>query len=122
MVTTVDVRWPAGTGAPGQGADTPLRLIAVSPLGENVCEELWLTTLTTMPAATLLKLARLVRRVDRDLDAVSQHVGIWDFSGRSFPGWHRHVTLASAAHLVRLLARTDYRADRLWHCDTGNSH
>ncbi|MFF9558550.1 transposase [Streptomyces albus] len=122
MVTTVDVRWPAGTGAPGRGSDTPLRLIAVSPLGENVCEELWLTTLTTMPAATLLKLARLVRRVDRDLDAVSQHVGIWDFSGRSFPGWHRHVTLASAAHLVRLLARTDYRADRLWHCDTGNSH
>lgn len=111
LITTVGVQWPAGSQHLHPGAEAPLRLIAVSPVGENVCEELWLTTLTTVPAATVLKLSRLVRRVDRDLDSVSQHVGIWDFSGRSFPGWHRHVTLASIANLVRLLARIDYRAD-----------
>ncbi|WP_261801589.1 transposase [Streptomyces sp. ISID311] len=111
LITTVDVQWPAGAEHRHPGAESPLRLIAVSPVGENVCEELWLTTLTTVSAATVLKLARLVRRVDRDLESVSQHVGIWDFSGRSFPGWHRHVTLASVAHLVRLLARTDYQVD-----------
>ncbi|MFI8993283.1 transposase [Streptomyces sp. NPDC053542] len=109
LLTTVDVQWPAGAEQPHPERAAPLRLIAVSPVGESVCEELWLTTLTTVPAATVLKLARLVRRVDRDLESVSQHVGIWDFSGRSFPGWHRHVTLASIAHLVRLLSRTDYR-------------
>ncbi|MEU9046831.1 MULTISPECIES: transposase [unclassified Kitasatospora] len=111
LITTVDVRWPADVERPHPGAEAPLRLIAVSPVGENVCEELWLTTLTTVSAATVLKLARLVRRVDRDLESVSRNAGIWDFSGRSFPGWHRHVTLASVAHLVRLLARTDYRTD-----------
>ncbi|MEU3573738.1 transposase, partial [Kitasatospora sp. NPDC036755] len=111
LITTVDVRWPADAGHPHPGAEAPMRLIAVSPVGENVCEELWLTTLTTVSAATALKLARLVRRVDRDLESVSRNVGIWDFSGRSFPGWHRHVTLASIAHLVRLLARTDYRSE-----------
>lgn len=122
VVTTVDVQWPTRSGSPHPGVAEPLQLIAVSPLGDNVCEELWLTTLTEVPAPTILKLARLVRRVDRDLELVSQHVGIWDFSGRSFPGWHRHVTLASVAHLVRLLARTDYRDDVLCHCETGNSH
>ncbi|MEU7041442.1 transposase [Streptomyces varsoviensis] len=110
LITTVDVQWPAGADQRHPGAAAPLRLIAVSPAGENVCEELWLTTLTTVSAATVLKLATLVRRVDRDLESVSRNVGIWDFSGRSFPGWHRHVTLASIAHLVRLLARTDYRS------------
>ncbi|MEV7770870.1 transposase [Kitasatospora sp. NPDC086791] len=111
LITAVDVRWPADAEHPHPAAEAPLRLIAVSPVGENVCEELWLTTLTTVSAATVLKLARLVRRVDRDLESVSHNAGIWDFSGRSFPGWHRHVTLASIAHLVRLLARTDYQSD-----------
>ncbi|MEO6082284.1 MAG: transposase [Umezawaea sp.] len=120
LLTTVDVRWPCGGESPA--ADLPMQLIAVSPLGENVCEELWLTTMTTVPTTTILRLSKLVRRVDRDLDAVSRHAGIWDFSGRSFPGWHRHVTLASAAHLVRLLARTDYRADLLSPGETGTSH
>ncbi|NLU73968.1 ParB N-terminal domain-containing protein [Streptomyces sp. HNM0575] len=122
MVTSVDVRLPESDGNPHPAMDAPLQLTGVSPIGENVCEELWLTTLRTLPAATVSRLARLVRRVDRDLESVSENVGIWDFSGRSFPGWHRHVTLASVAHLVRLLARTDYRDDLLYHCDSGNSH
>jgi SRSO17 transposase len=115
LLTTVDVRWPAENA----NADLPMQLIAVSPIGENVCEELWLTTLTTVPATTVLRLSKLVRRVDRDLETVSRHAGVWDFSGRSFPGWHRHVTLASVAHLVRLLARTDYPAELL---DPGTPH
>lgn len=30
--------------------------------------------------------------------------GIYDFEGRSFPGWHRHMTLVSAAGAHRVLA------------------
>jgi hypothetical protein len=38
--------------------------------------------------------------VDHDLTEIAERVGIRDFSGRSFVGWHRHVTLASAAPAV----------------------
>jgi syndecan 1 len=42
--------------------------------------------------------------VDHDFEAIAKDVGIQDFEGRSFQGWHRHATLASIAHAVRALA------------------
>ncbi|MFB7595872.1 IS701 family transposase [Streptomyces sp. NPDC056160] len=64
---------------------------------------LWLTDLTKAPPAALLRLGSLLRRVDRDFAAISDQVGLRDYAGRSFSGWHRHVTLASAAHAVAAL-------------------
>ena len=64
---------------------------------------LWLTNLTD-PASSLVRLSKLIRRVDKDFAEVSAKVGIQDFEGRSFPGWHRHATLASAAHAVLMTA------------------
>jgi hypothetical protein len=113
IVTTIDVQWTAGVERPHSAAAVPLQLLAIRPLGENANEELWLTTLRTMPTASVLRLTKLVRRVDRDIDQISEQVGIWDFSGRSFPGWHRHVTLASVAYVVRVLVHTGYRPDVL---------
>ncbi|MFD0431908.1 hypothetical protein ACFQ60_46150 [Streptomyces zhihengii] len=34
---------------------------------------------------------------------VQNELGLLDFEGRSFPGWHHHMTLASAAYLYRRL-------------------
>jgi SRSO17 transposase len=59
---------------------------------------LWLTDLTTTSPATLVRLSGHVEQVDEDFDRITDQVGIRDYSGRSFDGWHRHVTLASAAH------------------------
>ncbi|MBU7597819.1 transposase [Streptomyces sp. P38-E01] len=65
----------------------------------------WLTDLTDAPVDTLLRLTKLVRRVDRDLVDISYPVGLRDFEGRTYAGWHRHTTLASVAHgLVALSA------------------
>ncbi|MFE4830175.1 IS701 family transposase [Streptomyces sp. NPDC056672] len=66
--------------------------------------ELWLTNLTSMSPASLLRLSKLTGKVDRDFAEIADRVGIRDFTGRSFSGWHRHVTLASAAHAVVALA------------------
>lgn len=77
-------------------------LFGVSPIGAEWPEELWLTNLTA-PPIVLLQLTRLPSRVDRDFAAIADRVGLRDFSGRSFVGWHRHVTLASAAHVVAAL-------------------
>ncbi|MGK5640953.1 IS701 family transposase, partial [Streptomyces sp. URMC 126] len=67
--------------------------------------ELWLTDLLNVPPAALVRLARLQDRVDRDFHEISDRVGVRDFAGRSFGGWHRHTTLASAAHAVVALTR-----------------
>ncbi|WP_309051032.1 transposase [Streptomyces sp.] len=64
----------------------------------------WLSDLTSSPVGSLVRLTKLARRVERDFAAVGEGAGLRDFVGRSFRGWHRHITLASAAHAAKLLA------------------
>ncbi|MER5639917.1 transposase [Kitasatospora sp. NPDC002227] len=64
--------------------------------------DFWLTDLTA-PPGKLLRLAKLARRVEQDAAVVGEEVGLRGFVGRSFEGWHRHTTLASVAHAVRVL-------------------
>ncbi|MEV6412429.1 transposase [Kribbella sp. NPDC051718] len=67
-------------------------------------DRFWLTDVVGRSTAELLRLSKLVLRVDHDFEAIAKDVGIQDFEGRSFQGWHRHATLASIAHTVRALA------------------
>ncbi|MFD9594599.1 transposase [Kitasatospora sp. NPDC059973] len=99
---TVRVGLPAPSipGAPGG----ELLLLGIGEEGGHWPAELWLTNLTAVPPATLVRLSRLTGKVDRDFTEIADRVGIRDFTGRSFSGWHRHVTLASAAHAVVALA------------------
>ncbi|MEV5509927.1 IS701 family transposase [Streptomyces orinoci] len=82
-------------------------LLAVGEHGGRWPAELWLTDLLNVPPAALVRLSRLVATVDRDFAELSDRVGMRDFTGRSFGGWHRHVTLASAAHAVLALGRQE---------------
>ncbi len=66
-------------------------------------QQCWLTDLTGVPWGPLLRLAKLTQRVATDFSEISTDVGMVDFEGRSFGGWHRHTTLASAAHAVHAL-------------------
>ncbi|CAM5262207.1 putative ISXo8 transposase [Streptomyces xanthochromogenes] len=70
-------------------------------------ERLWLTPVGTSSLASVLALTRLPDIVARDFAAVSERVGMRDFAGRSYPGWHRHITLACIAHLVAVLGPGD---------------
>ncbi|MER7830296.1 transposase [Streptomyces sp. NPDC095602] len=63
----------------------------------------WLTGVPGRPWGELLRLALLLGRVAADFAATSVDVGLVDFEGRSYAGWHRHTTLASAAQAVRTL-------------------
>lgn len=68
-------------------------------------DDLWLTTLARDQAVAAAAGARKqVSRVERSLSDVSDRVGIRDYAGRSYNGWHRHITLASAAHAVSALS------------------
>ncbi len=100
--------WPAGNGA---GRVRPLRLLGEWEDPRRWPTSFWLTDLAE-PPGSLLRLARLTRRVDRDFAEVSAQVGMRDFEGRSFQGWHRHATLASAAHAAAILATAGAPAAR----------
>lgn len=64
----------------------------------------WLTTLAHTPAAELHRLTGLAEQVARDTARTGARVGLRDFEGRSYDGWHRHMTLASAAYAALLPA------------------
>ncbi|MBF9070781.1 IS701 family transposase [Streptacidiphilus fuscans] len=65
--------------------------------------EFWLSNLPRLPLGTLYRTAMLSRRVERDLAEVSDPLGVRDFEGRSYPGWHHHMTMVSLAHAITVL-------------------
>ncbi|MEU7532403.1 transposase [Saccharothrix sp. NPDC042600] len=106
-------RWPllAATvrvGVPG-GRAGDLVLLGVGPAGKSWPAELWLSNQPDADAASLLRTSRFLDRVDHDFGRFADRVGMRDFTGRSFAGWHRHTTLASAAHAVLALVELDAR-------------
>ncbi|MEU2393601.1 transposase [Streptomyces sp. NPDC007369] len=65
--------------------------------------QLWVTDMVRTDPAVLVRLTKTALRVSAASAASGQEIGLRDFSGRSLPGWHRHVTLASVAHAARCL-------------------
>ncbi|PZG17134.1 hypothetical protein C1J01_19020 [Nonomuraea aridisoli] len=59
--------------------------------------------LSTPPAGIqlrdLVRLAKIRWRIEHDYRELKTGLGLTYCEGRSFTGWHRHVTLSSAAHL-----------------------
>ena len=103
LAASVRVQLPGTIGDPG------LRLLAASDMRQRWPGELWLHNMPAADPAMLSRLTRLVRGVDQDFGQVADQVGVRDFTGRSYCGWHRHVTLASAAHTVSVLANSALR-------------
>ena len=71
----------------------------------------WLSSLpaTTSPA-DLVRYAKIRWRIEHDYRELKTGLGLDHFEGRSWQGWHRHVTLVTAAHLFLTLLRGDPKA------------
>ncbi|MET9958555.1 transposase [Streptomyces sp. NPDC006326] len=65
----------------------------------------WITNLLGRPADELLALARLQSGASLTVAALERDYGLLDFEGRSFPGWHHHMTLVSAAYAYDRVVR-----------------
>ena len=63
------------------------------------------------PLVELVRLAKLRWRVEHDYRELKDALGLDHFEGRSFRGWHHHVTLVSLAHAFLTLERLDPKAD-----------
>lgn len=105
LVAAVRVRLPAGLDAAERARGSrDFLLLAIGRGGARWPEELWLTDMTTADHAALMRIVGLSRRVEQRGVPRAERVGIRDFVGRSFAGWHRHATLASVAHVATELA------------------
>ncbi|MFJ6291734.1 IS701 family transposase [Streptomyces griseoviridis] len=94
VATVVRVRLPGGADGP------ELVLIGQWHRRDAALAALWLAAPSGGSFSDLARLGRLVERVAQDEAETGERVGVRDFEGRSFRGWHRHMTLASVAHAV----------------------
>jgi len=107
---------PAGRALTGQrAADGSLPatwLIAEWPPEAAEPTDYWLSNLPDgTDLAELVRLAKIRWRIEHDYRELKTALGLDHFEGRTLTGWHRHVTLVSAASLFLTLLRADPKAD-----------
>lgn len=96
MLLTVSLPGSAVAGGEGSG----LTLLGVGRQAEAWPAETWLTTVADPQVPLLLRYTRLLHHVEQEFTEANESVGLSDFTGRSFGGWHRHVTLATVAYMI----------------------
>ena len=86
-------------------------LIAHWPDTEPEPIKYWISNLPAdTDPAQLVRLAKIRWRIEHDYRELKTGLGLDHFEGRSWIGWHRHVTLATAAHLFLTTLRLDPKA------------
>ena len=83
-------------------------LLAEWPPHADEPTDYWLSDLPTgTPVAELIRLAKIRWRIEHDYRELKTGLGLDHFEGRSFTGWHRHITLAALAQAFCTMIRTD---------------
>ena len=98
--------WPAHRWTShGASESAPVRLLIEWPRGEAAPTKYWLADLPD-EALGLRRFVRLAKgrwRIEQDYRELKDELGVDHFEGRSWPGWHHHVTLASMAYAFLVL-------------------
>jgi SRSO17 transposase len=77
------------------------------PEGEKEPTKYWLSTLAPdTPIATLVDLAKLRWRIERDFQDLKQEIGLDHYEGRGWRGFHHHAALSIAAYGFLLAERS----------------
>jgi SRSO17 transposase len=104
---------PANRDIPraGDGSLPECWLLAEWPPEASEPASYWLSNLPEgTPAGELVRLAKIRWRIEHDYRELKTGLGLDHFEGRSFTGWHRHVTLAALAQAFCTMLRTDPKA------------
>ena len=93
--------WPAhGVSSGGPLPTTPVQLLIEWPKGDAAPIKYWLASVAD-EALGLRRFVRLAKgrwRIEQDYRELKDELGLDHFEGRSWPGWHHHITLASMAY------------------------
>ena len=109
------ITWRDGTNAPlksrfwrlrvraaGEGTtgDEPEEWLLIEwPEGEKEPAKFWLSTVPeTMHLGRMVDVTMMRWRIERDYHELKQEVGLGDFEGRSWRGFHHHATMCIAAY------------------------
>ena len=103
----VTPRRQAAARADGAGWELPVRWLLVEwPANKAEPVKYWLSNLPeTTPLVELVRLGKLRWRVEQDYRELKGALGLDHFEGRSWTGWHHHVSLVSVAHGFLTLER-----------------
>ena len=86
-------------------------LLAEWPPEADEPTDYWLSTLPEdIPISELVRLAKIRWRIEHDCRELKTGLGLDHFEGRSYQGWHHHVTLVSLAHAFLTLERLNPKA------------
>ena len=103
----VTPRRQAAARADGAGWELPVRWLLVEwPTSKAEPVKYWLSNLPgDLPLVDLVRLGKLRWRVEQDYRELKGALGLDHFEGRSWTGWHHHVSLVSVAHGFLTLER-----------------
>ncbi|MFF0434057.1 IS701 family transposase [Streptomyces sp. NPDC004327] len=103
------VRLPGAAGtAPGGGGPFH-RLLVLSSADGRTPPQYWISALRRRGVREVLSLMRRQQVVQSTVRVLGEDFGLTDFEGRSFPGWHHHMTMVSAAYAYDVLSRRAVR-------------
>ncbi|MEU0688408.1 IS701 family transposase [Streptomyces uncialis] len=98
------VRLPGDPAQDGTGRGVLRLFTECRPAGHRPAH-LWITNLVNSRMDELFGLVRLHSGTAAAIEEMREHYGLFDFEGRSYPGWHHHMTLVSAAYAYHRMAR-----------------
>ncbi|MEU6477855.1 transposase [Streptomyces sp. NPDC047017] len=97
------VRLPHPGPGPGAEGDARTYRVLEQPDPNGRGTRYWITTLVDRRVEEVLGLGRVRTAARTAVGTLRERYGVLDFEGRSFPGWHHHMTMASAAHVYEHL-------------------
>jgi SRSO17 transposase len=90
----------------GAGPGPEVWCLSEWPRGEAAPTKFYLSSLpATTPLRTLVRLAKLRWRIERDYQEMKGELGLDHFEGRTWQGFHHHAALCAAAHAFLALRR-----------------
>jgi hypothetical protein len=90
-----------------EGGSRPVRVLEWPDPNRRRPSRYWITSFSDRRVAEVLTFLRARAAAQSAVAQLQEHCGALDFEGRSFPGWHHHMTMASAAYAYQGLRGHD---------------
>jgi SRSO17 transposase len=86
------------------GGPAPQRMLLCEwPFGKARPRAYWISNMDDRPLSELVALAKLRHRAGPRIEEFAGQYGLRDYEGRTFAGWHHHVTMATAGYTFDII-------------------